>query len=120
MVEATGTERAELVITRDSDADIKMRGLEIYVDDQYEHDLQYGRSFRKLVAPGLHKVMVSNHLYKKRLSLELKAGERVNLLAGNRFTILGGIMVAVLGMGPYIVFLRPAEADISEGIAASA
>jgi hypothetical protein len=30
----------------------------------------------------------------------------VELLAGNQFTLIGGLMVSVLGMGPYRVFLN--------------
>ncbi len=103
---------ATLVIRRDADNDIKMRGLEIYVDGEFVHDLQFDRTFETRVAPGAHRLTVSNHLYKKSLDLTLEAGQTVTLLAGNRFTLLGGLMVSVLGMGPYRVFLsvdtRPA------------
>jgi hypothetical protein len=101
------SQTAEIVITRDAENDIKMRGLEIFVDGEYAYDLMYNSSFDLKLTPGAHKIKVSNHLYTKTLALDLKAGDKINLLAGNNFGILGGIMVSVLGMGPYKVFLRP-------------
>jgi hypothetical protein len=99
---------AEIVISRDDERDIKMRGLEIYIDDLFVYDLGYERTYRAKLKPGAHTVKVSNHLYKKKIDLDLKPGDTVNLNAGNRFTLLGGLMVAILGMGPYKVFLEEA------------
>jgi hypothetical protein len=96
---------AEVAIVRNAENDIKMRGLEIYLDGEYVDDLSFNSQFTSQVTPGSHTVTVSNHLYKKTLTVDVAPGERVELQAGNKFTLLGGLMVAVLGIGPYRVFL---------------
>jgi len=100
------SESAEVTIVRDAENDIKMRGLEVYVDGTYADDLKFNSSYSFSLPAGDHTVMVSNHLYKKSLQISLKPGEKLALLAGNSFTLIGGLMVSVLGMGPYKVFLR--------------
>ena len=88
-----------------------MRGLEVYVDGEFAHDLAYPKTWVTKIKPGKHTVKVSNHLYKESIEIDAVAGQRVELLAGNRFTVAGGIMVAVLGMGPYRVFLSQVPAN---------
>jgi hypothetical protein len=104
-VNSNNSVSGELAIVRNADNDIKMRGLQIFLDGQYVDDLSFNSEFTSQVSPGSHTVMVSNHLYKKSLTFNLAEGERVELSAGNRFTLIGGLMVSVLGMGPYRVFL---------------
>lgn len=102
---STAADFAELIVSRNADYDIKMRGLEIFVDGKFAHDLSYPKSWSTQLSPGQHTIEVSNHLYKKSIDVQAIAGQKIELLAGNRFTPVGGIMVTVLGMGPYRVFL---------------
>ena len=101
---------AELTVSRTSDADIKFRGLEVYVDGEFAHDIAYPTTWSTSLTPGKHTIKVSNHLYKKSIEINARPGQKINVEAGNRFTPVGGIMVAVLGMGPYRVFLSEVPA----------
>jgi hypothetical protein len=103
---ATENKTAEVVIARNSDKDIKFRGLEVFVDGQFARDLSFNDSFSVDLPEGAHTILVSNHLYKKSVQLDLKQGDRVELVAGNNFTLIGGLMVSVFGIGPYRVFLQ--------------
>ncbi len=100
---------AEIVIRRDSERDIKFRGLEVFLDGTFIVDLFFNTTYRINVLPGEHTVKVSNHLYKKSVKVNVQNGETVNLLAGNNFTLLGGLMVSALGIGPYRVFLSEVD-----------
>ena len=106
LVEKTDSKGAEIVIHRDSDRDIKMRGLEIYIDNEFRHDLAFSKTYSEKVLPGIHQVKISNHLYRKVLDLDLLPGETVHLTAGNSFTLIGGLMLSSIGIGPYKVFLQ--------------
>lgn len=83
-----------------------MRGLEIYVDDQFVFDLQYSKTFTLHVEPGEHTVKVTNRLYTKKMDLVLSAGETIRLDVGNVVRGLGVLMMSSLGVGPYKVFMR--------------
>jgi len=105
-MESGSSERAAIVVKRDAEKDIKMRSLDVYVDDQFSVDLTYPGEYRAEVDPGDHSVKVSNRLYSRSLRVPLKAGETVTVEAGNYVTGVGTVMMSVLGMGPYKVFLR--------------
>src|SRR5580693_4610360 len=98
--------KAAIVIKRDSDDDIKMRSLDVFVDGEFTVDLHFPSEYQAEVDPGDHSVKVTNHLYSRTLEFTLKAGETVTVEAGNYVTGPGTIMMSVLGMGPYKVFLR--------------
>ena len=111
MTTLTDPDNAEIVLARNSEKDIKMRGLEVFIDGEFAYDLMFNKSFAVELAPGRHTVKVSNHLFKKSMELDLKPGETINLQAGNNFGLIGGLMVSVLGMGPYKVFLKEDSAE---------
>ena len=95
-----------LVVRRDSEDDIKMRDLEVYVDDEWKADLKYGGSFETELTPGEHSVAVSNKLKKQRMEFIAREGETVvflgtNVLAKGMSAILGG-----LGMVMYNATLK--------------
>jgi len=106
-------ETAELLIVRDAENDIKMRGLEIFVDGEYVYDIEFNRSFKTRLPIGSHTIKVSNHLYKKSIVIDLKPGDNIQLQVGNAFGLIGGLMVSVLGMGPYRVFINEPQ-SVSE------
>ena len=98
--------KATLVVRRDSDDDIKMRDLQVYVDDEWKADLKYGGSFETEIEPGEHKVTVSNRLKKQHMEFVAREGETVvflgtNVLAKGLSAILGG-----LGMVMYHATLK--------------
>jgi len=97
---------ARLLFVRQSDRDIKMRGLEVLVDGEMVTDLQYGKTYQATVTPGPHEVKVTNSLYTQKLDVELKPGETIRFETGNIATGLTGVMMSTIGIGPYKVFLR--------------
>ncbi len=78
----------------------------------FAQDISYEQSYSVEVSAGSHTVKVSNRLYSKTLEFNLGAGETVEFLAGNSFTLVGGLMISVLGVGPYKVFL---QRSVSQG-----
>lgn len=100
---------ATLAFVRRSERDIKIRGLEIIVDNRFVKDLAFDADFEMEVAPGEHWVMVTNSLYSKNIQVILAAGERAQFDVGNYVTGLGGMMFVTIGMGPYRVFIDRAD-----------
>jgi hypothetical protein len=85
-----------LVVRRDSEEDIKMRGMEVYVDGEFKTDLQYGGAFELVLPPGEHHVAVSNKLKKQEAQFVLREGETVvfqgtNVLSKGLSAVLGGL-----------------------------
>ena len=99
---------ATLVVRRDADRDIKMRGLEVFVDGELVSDLHFGQEKQMTLPEGEHEVKVTNSLYSKKLTVDLRPNETVELQAGNIATGLGAMMMVTLGIGPYKVFLKRA------------
>lgn len=99
---------ATLVLERNDDADIKMRGLEVFIDDEFVVNLNYGKRFETSVPEGDHEVRVTNSLYTERLTVHAHAGEEIVLQTGNLMPKGAGFLFA-LGMGPYRCFLRRAS-----------
>jgi len=99
-------EEAQIVINRDADNDIKMRGLEVFIDDEFTKDLSFGNGLSQNVCAGEHTIKVTNHLYTRRLRLTLNPGETSNVQIGNYFDGLGGLMMSVIGFGHYKVFVK--------------
>jgi len=97
-----------MVVRRDSPKDIKMRGLEVYVDGEFAVDLQYGKEQEFTLPEGEHEVKVTNSLYTKRMTVDLRSNEKVELQTGNVATGLSGLMLVTFGIGPYKVFLKRA------------
>jgi len=98
--------QATLVVRRDSDEDIKIRNLEVYVDGKWAADVAYGNSFETPLAAGDHEIMVTNKLKKQKADFVVKDGDQVvfqgtNVLSKGASAILGG-----LGMIVYHVTLK--------------
>lgn len=99
-----------ILVSRNSPRDIKVRGLEVYIDDIFAANLQFGRAVKVDVAPGEHEVRVTNTLYSAKISLSVADGEARELRAGNTLTGLFAPMFLAVGIGPYRVFLEEVEA----------
>jgi hypothetical protein len=95
-----------LIISRTSDRDIKIRALDVFVDDDFLVDLAYGKSAEVELEPGPHTVKVTNRLYTRRLDVDLAVGERVTVSVANIAGPLGALMTMAMGMGVYKVFVE--------------
>lgn len=97
---------AQIVISRNADNDIKMRSLELFVDDVFADSLPFDSTYSSEINPGDHTIKVTNRLYTRRLKVSAKPGETLNLQIGNYFDGLGGIMMSVIGFGHYKCFVK--------------
>lgn len=97
--------RARVHIARNAQRDIKMRGLEIFLDGKFVKDLPFGAEVELSVDPGDHHLKISNNLYSKESRFTVGDGETVRFAVGNYFTKLGAAATVILGIGPYKVFL---------------
>jgi hypothetical protein len=105
MCPAHTAESGSLVVSRDADNDIKMRGLDVFVDGTHVANLAYGKETSLSLDIGEHTLKVSNSLYSKSDSFEIGSGETVRYQAANVGTALGKLLVA-LGSGLYKVSLK--------------
>ena len=99
---------AKISVSRTSPKDIKIRGLEVLLDNKTIKDLQFGETFEHEVTPGKHTLKVNNTLYNKSVDFDVQAGQTAKFNAGNYVSGLGGVAFVVVGMGPYKVFLERA------------
>lgn len=95
-----------LHIERNSDLDIKMRGLDILVDGELVGNVDYGKTLNVRLAPGEHRIKITNTLYSKQEDFDLAAGETVSFEVANVISGMSGFMFAAVGFGPYKVSLR--------------
>lgn len=96
---------AKLTVARTSERDIKMRDLYVRVDGE-ERNILFGRSTTYELAPGEHQLEVTNTLYTKTETVELREGEEARFLAANVWA--GGIFawIVVILTGAYKVTLE--------------
>jgi hypothetical protein len=97
---------AKLRISRTSDRDIKMRGLEVLLDDQHLTDLSYGKQAEFEIEPGEHTITITNTVYTKKDRFTIGAGRTAAYEIANIVTGLGSVMISAFGIGPYRVELR--------------
>lgn len=100
---------AKLVVRRDSERDVKMRNVDVYIDGKMEGRIGFGETKTFDVAPGERHVKFDNTWAKKELDLEFVAGARREFVVGN---IPGGCFIAGLalaGAGPTDVFAEEIE-----------
>jgi hypothetical protein len=97
---------ASVTIARTHASDVGMRQLVISLDGQPLGDLLFGESVQRDVAPGQHRLRVSNTLVWKTLAFEVKPGEQVRFEAINRAGRLTYPMLVILGAGPLYLTVR--------------
>lgn len=95
------TESAHLVVERNSERDIKIRDLYVRIDDEPERTLLFGESLDQPMSPGEHRIQVSNRIYKKTVTFEVKEGETVrfegvNLAKKGFLSVLAAIAGTVM------------------------
>ena len=97
---------ANIHISRDAERDIKMRGLEVLLDDEFVENLKFGMEVTRTVVPGDHVVKITNKLYSAKLAISTKPGETIHIQVGNYFGKIGMMMVTIFGFGYYKVFIN--------------
>lgn len=95
-----------VTVTRTDPSDFKQRQLVIYLDGQRWGELLFGEFLTREIAPGPHRLRVSNTLVWKTAAFEVKPGEDVRFEAVNRPGKLTYPMMVVMGVGPLYVTLR--------------
>lgn len=100
-------ESATLFVSRVSDRDLKIRGIEVYVDGEFVGNLVFGQALSAAVSPGRHLVRATNRLSSREIEVEAGEGETVRLRATG--IALGGIwhLMTVLGTVAYRIELEP-------------
>ena len=91
---------SSVTIARTHASDIGYRQLVITLDGERLGDLLFGESLQRDVAPGPHRLRVSNTLVWKTLEFDVKPGEQVRFEAVNRAGKLTYPMLVLFGAGP--------------------
>ena len=97
---------ASVTIARTHTSDVRIRQLVISLDGARLGDLMFGGSVQRDVAPGPHRLRVSNTLVWKTLVFEVKPGEQVRFEAINRAGRLSYPLLVLLGAAPLYVTVR--------------
>lgn len=99
-------EPATLIVSRTSERDLKIRGIEVILDGYHVGDLTFGQSLERQVEPGTHLLKVTNLLKSKAIEFEAKPGETIHFETIG--IVLGGlwVIVTMLGTVPYKVLLQ--------------
>jgi hypothetical protein len=99
---------SSVTIARTHASDVKHRQLVITLDGDCLGDLLFGESIQRDVAPGRHRLRVSNTLVWKTVEFDVKPGEQVRFEAINRAGKLTYPMMVILGIGPLYVTVKRA------------
>ena len=91
---------ASVTIVRTHASDVGCRQLVITLDGERLGDLLFGESVQRDVAPGPHRLRVSNTLVWKTLEFDVKPGEQVRFEAVNRAGKLTYPLLVLLGAAP--------------------
>jgi hypothetical protein len=97
---------ASVTITRTSEQDYKSRQLIVWIDGAPVATLLWGDSFSSELAPGPHRLQVSNTLVWKTIDFVLGPGEQIFFEALNRLGPGSVFCMLVLGAGPLYVTVR--------------
>jgi hypothetical protein len=97
---------SSVTIARTDAADVGMRQLVITLDGERLGDLLFGESMQRDVAPGTHRLRVSNTLVWKTLEFDVKPAEQVRFEAINRAGKLTYPLLVLLGAAPLYVTVR--------------
>ena len=101
---------ATITVARTSPDDIGLREIFVSLDGESIAILENGQSITRSVAPGPHEVRAHNTLIRKRVTMEVSAGEQITLLAVNRAGRGTFSVLALLGAGPVYLTLERVDA----------
>jgi len=91
---------ASITIARTHATDVGLRQLVITLDGERLGDLMFGDSVQREVAPGPHRLRVSNTLVWKTLEFDVKPCEQVRFEAINRAGKLTYPLLVLFGAAP--------------------
>lgn len=94
---------SSVTICRTHTSDVGLRQLVITLDGERLGDLLFGESMQRDVAPGPHRLRVSNTLVWKTLEFEVKPGEQARFEAINRAGRFTYPLLVLLGAAPLYV-----------------
>ena len=97
---------ASVTITRTSEQDYKSRQLNVSIDGSPVATLLWGDSCSVELAPGPHRLRVSNTLVWKTVEFLVRPGEQVFFDAINRVGPGSVLCLLVLGAGPLYVTIN--------------
>lgn len=97
---------SSVTIARTDPSDIGLRQLVITLDGDRLGDLLFGDSMQRDVAPGPHRLRVSNTLVWKTLEFDVKPGEQVRFEAINRAGKLTYPLLVLFGAAPLYLTVR--------------
>lgn len=97
---------SSVTVTRTSNDDFKQRQLVIWIDGEKLGDLMFGEALSQEVAPGRHRLRVSNTLVWKTVTFDVKPSEQVRFEVVNRPGRLTYPMLVILGAGPLYVSIK--------------
>lgn len=97
---------ASITIARTHATDVGLRQLVISLDGERLGDLLFGESVQRDVAPGPHRLRVSNTLVWKNLEFDVRPGEQVRFEAINRAGRLTYPLLVLLGAAPLYLTVR--------------
>lgn len=97
---------SSVTIARTHATDVKLRQLVITLDGERLGDLLFGDSVQRDVAPGPHRLRVSNTLVWKNLDFDVKPGEQVRFEAINRAGRITYPLLVIFGAAPLYLTVR--------------
>jgi hypothetical protein len=97
---------SSVTIARMHASDVGLRQLVITLDGERLGDLLFGESMQRDVAPGTHRLRVSNTLIWKTLAFDVKPGEQVRFEAINRAGKITYPLLVLFGAAPLYLTVR--------------
>jgi hypothetical protein len=97
---------SSLTVTRTDKADFQQRQVIVYLDDEKMCELMFGDAMSRDIAPGSHRLRVSNTLMWKTVKFDVKPGEQVRFEVINRAGKLTYPMLLIIGAGPLYLTVR--------------
>ncbi|MFZ4507921.1 MAG: hypothetical protein ACOYON_09525 [Fimbriimonas sp.] len=106
---ARPTYPARIYVSRTSERDIKMREVEVYLDDILWSNLKYSKTKQIEVPAGRHVLRVTNRLNTRKLAFECAPGESIFFQVGQTLPDLNALLILILAAAPYRVFIEEVE-----------
>jgi hypothetical protein len=97
---------SSVTITRTSERDFKSRQLIVWIDGKRVATLLWGDSVSCELAPGPHRLRVSNTLVWKNVDFVLGPGDQMYFEAVNHMGPGSIFFIIILGVGPLYVTLK--------------
>lgn len=99
-------EQGQVRITRSSDSDLKIRTIEVLIDDQHVGNLLYGETLEVPIPAGPHRLKATNRLKSASVDFSVGAGETAEFRATG--VMMGGfwMLVSLLGTVAYRIRLE--------------